>query len=446
MGLTPSTQPPCDPVPAAFFVWEPAGKRIAVHLNGEFVDVINYMVMRGFGALPKRGAEVGGLLLGTVEKGERTVVRIEEFIGIPCSHLHGPSYILSEEDLPALDRKLAAYAADSGARLRVVGYFRSHTREPLQLVEADMALLNSRFPDEDAICLLVKPFTTRPSEAVFLARENGKFDCEPQYETFVFRRKEMHLLPPTNRERVSTAEPQRPAAPEVEETRAKLPAMAESSPSVLPTTGPVLADEPELDVVRMGRPRLRRVPRPETGGGQGWSEPAALRQVPQSPPTWYGENREPAASVQTPEIQQIVRRAPASRYWKVWLSLSMISLLLGGLIGVALTLSIQRWQSLALHRDPYGLELGVSRLGESFHLRWNPDMPALRQALSGELLIEEGKASKTQPLSAEDLSRGGIIYRGASSPVRFRLTLFLRDRAEFSAAVVTGHETHPQAR
>jgi hypothetical protein len=68
-------------------------------------------------------------------------------------------------------------------------------------------------------------------------------------------------------------------------------------------------------------------------------------------------------------------------------------------------------------------------------------MPALREARSGELLIEEGTASKRQPLSAGDLARGGVIYRGASAPVRFRLTLFLRGRATFTETV----ETQPEA-
>jgi hypothetical protein len=446
MGLTPSTQPQRDSVPTGYFVWEPAGKRIAVCLSGETVDVINYTVMRGFGALPKRGAEVGGLLLGTVEKGQKTMVRIEEFIGIPCCHLHGPSYILSEADLPVLDRKLAAYAPDSGAGLHVVGFFRSHTREPIRLAEADLAMLDARFPDKDAICLLVKPFTTGPSEAVFLTREGGKFSGEAQYETFVFRRKEMQLSPATKPERRPTAEPVRPAEPEVDDTRAKPTAIAERPFVELSPTAPPSAGVPDLDIVRMGRQRIRRSSRPETGGGQAWGEPATLGQIPQPAHIARGEIRAPAVSIQTPEIQQIVRRAPASHYWKVWLSLSMIFLLLGGLIGVALTLSIQRWQNKDLNRSPYDLGLSVSRSGESFHLRWNPEMPALRQARRGELLIEEGRASKTQPLSADDLARGGIIYRGASSLVRFRLTLLLRDHREFSEVVEAERETQPGAR
>jgi len=257
MDLTPSTQPSTHSASSGFFVWEPAGKRVAVQLSGDAVDQISFAVMRGFGALPKRGAEVGGLLLGSVETGGKTVVRIEEFIGIPCAHLHGPSYNLCEVDMPALDRELAAHSVESGAGLRVVGFVRSHTREPIRLDEADLALLDARLPDEDAICLLVKPFISRPSEAVFLTRENGRFSGKAQHETFVFRRKEMQLPPAPKRERVA-----RPVEAADDPANGQLRRVAETPPAELPIASPPFAGEParEPDMTRMGRLRIRRSP------------------------------------------------------------------------------------------------------------------------------------------------------------------------------------------
>ena len=51
------------------------------------------------------------------------------------------------------------------------------------------------------------------------------------------------------------------------------------------------------------------------------------------------------------------------------------------------------------------------------------------------MLIEDGTACMTQALTAADLSRGGMIYRGGANLVRFRLTLFLRDRVTFTETV-----------
>jgi hypothetical protein len=64
--------PPSNPTPATpsgHYVWEPAGEDYAVHLYSEIIDRLNYEVIRGFGALPKRGAEVGGVLMGSVGAG-----------------------------------------------------------------------------------------------------------------------------------------------------------------------------------------------------------------------------------------------------------------------------------------------------------------------------------------------------------------------------------------
>jgi hypothetical protein len=55
------TQPP-----PGYYVWEVPGKPVAVHLHLDVLDRIASEVMRGFGAVPKRGAEVGGLLIGIV--------------------------------------------------------------------------------------------------------------------------------------------------------------------------------------------------------------------------------------------------------------------------------------------------------------------------------------------------------------------------------------------
>ena len=67
-----------------YYVWEAPGKSLLVHLQLDVIDGLLSDVMRGFGAVPKRGAEVGGLLLGSIERGEQTIVRIEDFEPVEC--------------------------------------------------------------------------------------------------------------------------------------------------------------------------------------------------------------------------------------------------------------------------------------------------------------------------------------------------------------------------
>ena len=57
----------------------------------------------------------------------------------------GPSYVLSEKDLQELDRVLERSAKAEAGEPRVVGFYRSTTRDAIQLMEQDLALLDARF-------------------------------------------------------------------------------------------------------------------------------------------------------------------------------------------------------------------------------------------------------------------------------------------------------------
>ena len=168
-----------------YYVWAVPGKPLAVHLRLDVVDRLAAEFLRGFGAVPKRGAEVGGVLFGSVEPGpakDTSIVRVEDFEPVPCSYVRGPSYLLTGDDRALFD--------DVCRRRDPVGYYRSHTREGLSLAAEDIALLDSRFPQAAQVALLVKPFADKPGVAGFFARENGVFPGKTALE-FPFRRWEM---------------------------------------------------------------------------------------------------------------------------------------------------------------------------------------------------------------------------------------------------------------
>src|ERR1035441_6904852 len=85
---------PAPETPSGHYVWEPAGEDYAVRLYSEIIDRLNYEVIRGFGALPKRGAEVGGVLMGSAERGTKLIVKVEDFQTIACEHLSAASQTL----------------------------------------------------------------------------------------------------------------------------------------------------------------------------------------------------------------------------------------------------------------------------------------------------------------------------------------------------------------
>src|SRR5580692_2559064 len=117
-----------QPVPG-YYVWDAAGQPVSVYLSLDTLDRLEAEVLRGFGAIPKRGAEVGGVLLGVVEPASanvgRSVVRIRDFEPVGCSHKRGPTYSLDETEARTFADTCEHWKLDASRPMGVVGYYRS---------------------------------------------------------------------------------------------------------------------------------------------------------------------------------------------------------------------------------------------------------------------------------------------------------------------------------
>jgi hypothetical protein len=193
-----------------YFVWQAPGQPVMIHLSINVVDRMSADILRGFGAVPKRGAEVGGILIGTTQPGKVNAVRIEDFEVIPCTYSRGPSYLLTDAERTLFNEVCQRRNAE------IVGYYRSHTRAGLALQPEDIELLNQSLPSA-RIALLVKPFATKPSVGGFFVRENGVFPAATPLE-FPFRRWEMTGEEPPRRpmheKKQKDKEPQAVAEPD----------------------------------------------------------------------------------------------------------------------------------------------------------------------------------------------------------------------------------------
>src|SRR5207247_8561750 len=93
MATTQTTSAPAWDLP--YYVWEVPGKPISVQLRFDAIDRMYPVVMRGLGALKRRGAEVGGLLLGRLAPDSAGRIIIEDFEPVPSGHrtvlTHTPS-------------------------------------------------------------------------------------------------------------------------------------------------------------------------------------------------------------------------------------------------------------------------------------------------------------------------------------------------------------------
>jgi hypothetical protein len=226
-----------------FYVWEPPQRGIAVHLHHDVIDRLGNEVMRGFAMVPRRGAEVGGILLGRVEKGIPRVVRILDFLPVACDHAGGPSYQIGDAER----RRFTDTLKRAGAT--AVGFYRSQTREGFALAEQDIDLFNQMFGDPAHVILLVKPFAGRASIGAFYFRE-GQLIRPESYLEFPFRRRDVGGQDP------EAAPPAEPTSKDLDEARSDhmQPEIAKMAAAISAAEAPAVPEPNAAAEIKPGPP------------------------------------------------------------------------------------------------------------------------------------------------------------------------------------------------
>jgi hypothetical protein len=367
-----------------YYVWDVAGRAVTVHLHLDVLDRLSAEAMRGFGAVPKRGAEVGGVLIGTVEPGEDgdpTTVRIEDFEPVECEYRRGPSYLFTEDEKATFEDAVLRWQPDPAKPAHAVGFYRSQTRDGMSLSLEDIELLDEFFPDPADVALLIKPYGTKVSAAGFFVRENGAFpDVSPQ--EFPFRRREL--------------------------------------------TG----EEPPPH-----RPMMDRVQRPERGPRRR-ERSYGSRELEANPtPQPLPEIAQPA-EYQDPYMQAAPMRASQtgtayattlpsrSRFnSSFWIPLSFVFLLFGIALGYMISLMAKGAARGLSDPQDFALGLSVMKSDDNLTVKWDRYAPAIRAALDGVLEIEENGVTKPVALNSTNLQSGTVVVEKPTHSVRFRLTV-----------------------
>jgi hypothetical protein len=118
-----------------------------------------------------------------------------------------------------------------------------------------------------------------------------------------------------------------------------------------------------------------------------------------------------------------------SRHLKsLWVRIAMVTVLvpLGGWLGWLGARQYHRLLPRAVVSDPFSLELTVIEYGDSLHLTWNRNAPAIRLGERGILVIADGDQNRSMELDETQLRNGTVIYRRMAGPIRFRLEVILR--------------------
>ncbi|MBM3792935.1 MAG: hypothetical protein FJW31_02495 [Acidobacteria bacterium] len=306
---------------------------------------------------------------------------------------------MSGDELDRFKSTLEKWSPGEAKQTCAVGYYRSHTREGLSLAEEDIELFNQFFPSAEEICLVVKPFATRVSQAGIFFRENGNIRAQSSYQEFPSRRRELSG---------ATGPAVRPgaAARAAAVAAASVPPQAAAAAAVCQEgRGPVAVPPPGAPIDSSG-PFASAVPS-------------------------FGM---PAAEVAGQESD-----AGAGTKFKsgwVWLPLSIVFLVLGTALGLQIAMSQRNSLPASLRPDPYSLHLTVTPSGgDSLHVRWNRDSRPIHEQSKGSLVINDGGAQKVVALDADQLRNGSVVYRRASNNVRFRLEVQIADRVSVAESM-----------
>jgi hypothetical protein len=136
--------------------------------------------------LSRGGIETGGVLFGT--RGASSI-RITSWRPIACEHARGPAFLLSHNDRMALDRLLQNQKQEVAlAGLHPLGWFVSHTRSSVGMLESDLKMYEHYFPWSWQTTLVLHPTREGPAEAGFFVRDaNGNLKSDTSYRTFTIR-------------------------------------------------------------------------------------------------------------------------------------------------------------------------------------------------------------------------------------------------------------------
>jgi hypothetical protein len=161
------------PMAAGYFECDIPNENVRIQFNPEAMERLGAAVMEGFKAVPRRGLEVGGLLVGRVEN---DCVIVEDIEAVDSEHQRGPSWLLSEKDKRRLSVAVARVNNDDTSGRRVVGFYRSQTRAGFAPTEEDVALMEEH--GGGRVFLLVKPEAGWRSTALFAAGDGLRANSE----------------------------------------------------------------------------------------------------------------------------------------------------------------------------------------------------------------------------------------------------------------------------
>jgi proteasome lid subunit RPN8/RPN11 len=376
----------------ALATWSVSQCDFTIEYSLRVVDDIRLAVVDAFFSLPRGGAEIGGILLGSRDGGRTTIT---DFKPLDCEHATGPSFVLSARDHAKLAALLAQARGVPGGSYPV-GWYHSHTRSDIYLTALDLELHRRYFPEPWQVALVLKPHTFQPCKAGFFFQESdGSIRATASYREIV--------LDPLPARPIQEEQPVEPARTLAYEPEAVTPS-AQSTPPPAPMA-----------------------PRPPAAAPVAATVEPSEAAVPTPPPVPAG----PVIDTPAKEIQYAPPSFTQPEEARSRGTLGIIvALTIGLACGVAAYQTRQRWlplvglgSSVPIAKAPYiGLTTSSDEVGQLV-IRWDRESPAVRNAESGTLLIEDSAVPQSIDLDNVQVRGGSLTYGRQSERVDVVLTI-----------------------
>jgi proteasome lid subunit RPN8/RPN11 len=353
------------------------------------LDDIRLSVVDAFFSLPRGGAEIGGILLGSYKSGR---LAITGYAALDCEHAYGPSFTLSPPDEARLKALLSAHSGvDTAAR--PVGWYHSHTRSEIFISDADLQLHQRYFPEAWQVALVIKPHTFQPARIGFFFREaDGSMRTQDSY-----REVSLDALPHRQ--------------------------VPNGMPPVAPADQPPLRRwRPEPESADRGRAIISVPP-----SGAAATNTAAAAPQPAPDPNPEPEPPEPPAepAVAFP-APQFLPPAPAASHRWIW----VLAIGVGLGFGAAGFQTRQAWLPRVMAAvnpapptplPPPTLGLNAVDHEGQLQINWDRNSRALLEARDAMLEITEGTAAQAIQLDSAHLRAGSFTYARQAEKVDVKL-------------------------
>jgi len=388
---------------AAPATWTVPRCPFALEYSTRILDEIRLAVVDAFFALPRGGAEIGGVLIGTHDPGRIT---ISAYQPIDCEHATGPSFTLSKNDEAKLTDLLVSL------RGRVVGWYHSHTRSDIFLSEADLDLYQRYFPEPWQVALVLKPHAFQPMRMGFFFREpDGSIHASAAYQEMVLEPLPIHQVP--SRDALFRSPWSAPYRPETETQGALGPAIDVMPAKVEPAADPTPR-----------RPVLVKPPEPP---------PAAVPEPPPAAPALAAQAPRPAPEPSLPPPPRFLLTQPEPAHRWVALLAIAAGLAIGGVAYQTKEVWLPRLTSTARFAAPPSAppSLGLNTLdtGGQLQIRWDRNSLPARTGIAAILEISDGQEAQPQSIAMDPqhLQAGVFTYGRQAAKVEVALTIRMPD-------------------